>query len=102
MSAPQKEQQIPMTNLDAEEDKMHQGFKGNLDAAGHPGETRPPHETNPITGAMGKIKEIGPYLKTSIQEKIEGVGRTTFDREAESKLPSDISAYREKEIKEAA
>lgn len=98
MNAPVKEQQIPITNLDAERAKMHQKLGKNTAAAGHPGETRPPHEEDPLTGTL---KEFGPYVISGLKEVVSGKDSDSRDRFGRSADVASILDAKE-DKKEAA
>lgn len=97
MSAPPKEQPI-ITNLEADEAKMHLGLKEKLKATGHPGETKPAHEEHPLTGTL---KELGPWVITGMKEGLGGVERDSRDRVSKNENITSIYEARE-DKKEAA
>ena len=66
MSAPPKEQPIPMTNLDDLQDQTHANLGKEVAAAGHPGHnTQPAHEEHPLKGTL---EELGPYVISGLKE----------------------------------
>lgn len=77
MSEPAKEQLIEVTNLDADEAKMHQNLGGNLRKLKQPGSTRPPHEEHPLSGTL---KELGPYVLKGLKETMTGQEMASNDR----------------------
>lgn len=85
MSASPKEQPIPITNLDVEEAKMHQKFKGV-------GGIRSPHEEHPITG---NLKELGPYIISGVKEGFGGVESGSRDRVSDNENITSIYVAKE-------